>query len=248
MDLPVTSSGSGATRVVTVHGVLDSGRSFAAVADILESECHLVRYDRRGYASAVDAPAAPADAAAHMDDVIAVLDNQRSVLVGHSFGGVIAAGAAVRAPELVSALVLYESVLAWAPGWDDRMLRGLLWGDDPEAAGLRLMFGSRFDQMDAAEKERRRPQATAFVVEERAVRGETPPYDVAELSMPVVYGFGAAFRVDPMRELFVHTADVEFVAVADGDHHAHRTAPRAFADLVRRGIARASHGPPNRSH
>lgn len=233
-------TGAGDPLVLLVHGVLDSGRSFNRVTEILDSKCRMLRYDRRGYGSSTDAAGTPADFESHVDDLIAVLDNRRAVVVGHSFGGVVAAGAAVRAPELVSALVMYESVMAWVPGWDDR-LRQLLWGEDPEDAGLRLMFGARYDEMSAEERSRRRVQARSFVVEERGVRGETPPYDIAELQMPVVYGYSDTFPVVSMQN---HLTDVlgqvDLVSVAGGGHNAHRTAPEAFADLVLLGIERAS--------
>src|ERR1022692_4828944 len=103
MDLSVTTSGTGEALVLLVHGVLDSARSFSQVAELLDSECQLLRYDRRGYGSSAAAAGVPADVEAHIEDLLAVLDNRRAVVVGHSFGGVIAAGAAARAPELVGA-------------------------------------------------------------------------------------------------------------------------------------------------
>jgi len=145
MDLAVTESGAGEARVVLVHGVLDRGRSFSRAAELLSPQCRMLWYDRRGYGDSVDAPGVPASIDVHIGDLVAVLEGRRAVVVGHSFGGVIAAGAAVRAPECVEAVVLHESVMGWAPRWDDRMLRKLLWGADPEDAGLRLMLGERYD-------------------------------------------------------------------------------------------------------
>jgi pimeloyl-ACP methyl ester carboxylesterase len=241
MDLSVTLTGVGEPLVVLVHGVLDSGRSFARVAEILAGECQLLTYDRRGYGKSVDAIGAPADIDRHIDDVLAVLDNRRAVVVGHSFGGVIAAGAALRAPELVRSLVLYESVMAWMPGWDDTLMREILWHEDPEDAGLRLMFGPTYDAMTAQQRQRRRVQARSFVVEERSVRGAEPPYEVADLQMPVVYGFSDTFAAVATREYMrAALGQVELVSFAGADHHAHRSAPEAFADLVRRGIERAT--------
>ena len=60
------------------------------------------------------------------------------------------------------------------------------------------------------------------------------PYDIARITAPVVYG-----RSDPnvMPEvaafLEAQLPDVELVTVPDAGHHAHRSAPAAFADLVR---------------
>ena len=72
-------------------------------------------------------------------------------------------GAAVRAPELVDALVLYETSVAWSPGWDDSVMQGVFAADDPEDSALRLMLGPAYDGMDDDERARRRLKASAFL-------------------------------------------------------------------------------------
>jgi pimeloyl-ACP methyl ester carboxylesterase len=238
MDLIVTESGAGEALVVLVHGVLDRGRSFSRVAELLSADCRLLWYDRRGYGTSIDAPGVPASIDTHIADLLTVLDGRRAVVVGHSFGGVVAAGAAARAPEAVEAVVLYESVLGWAPEWDDRMLRQLLWGPQPEEAGLRLMLGERYDTLTAKARARLLPQARAFIAEERSCRAAMPPYDVAGIAVPLVYGFSDGFPVDGMRQyLSAEVPEAEFVTIT-ADHNAHRTAPDAFAGLIRRGLQR----------
>jgi pimeloyl-ACP methyl ester carboxylesterase len=236
VDLDVMELGSGEPLVAFVHGVLGSGRSFDRVGGMLASECRVLWYDRRGYATSAG-PGEPAGVDRHVEDLVAVLDGRRAVVVGHSFGGVIAMGAAVRAPQVVEALVLYETSMAWAPGWDDEVMQGVLGSHDPEGAGLRMMLGDRYDAMNADERARRRLDARAFIAEERSVRTGAEPYDVAEIRAPLVYG-----RSDPavMPEVLEHlrreVRHVEAVTVPGAGHHAHRTAPEAFAGLVRRGL------------
>jgi len=240
-DLAVTEFGHGERLVVFVHGVLDRGRAFAPIAQLLDGECRMVWYDRRGYGAAAEAPAAPADIDRHIDDLIAVLDGRRAVLAAHSFGGIHALGAATRAPELVEAVVAYESVTAWAPGWPDVAMGHVLSHPDPEQAGLELMLGPRLATMAPAEVDRRRPEARAFVVEERAARTGTPPYDVSEIRCPVVYGTGENDTIAPIVTfLATEVPDIEIVAVPGADHFAHRSAPEAFAGLVRRGLERSA--------
>ncbi|TCJ38741.1 alpha/beta hydrolase [Parafrankia sp. BMG5.11] len=240
VDLAVTEAGEGEALVVFVHGVLDSGRSFSRVVDLLASQCRMRWYDRRGYGTSTNGTGAPVDVNGHIEDLVAVLDGRRAVVVGHSFGGVIAAGAAVRAPESVAAVVLYETVMAWVPGWDDRRMRQMLWSEDPEDAGMRLMLGAKYDAMSAEARLRLRPQARAFVTEERSTRAPTPPYDIAALEIPVVYGFSESFPVVVMQQhLSAVVRDVELVTFP-GDHFAHRTAPAEFAGLVRLAVRRAS--------
>jgi pimeloyl-ACP methyl ester carboxylesterase len=91
--------------------------------------------------------------------------------------------------------------------------------------------------MDEEERARRRVQASAFVAEERSVREATPPFDVAGLRAPLVYG-----RSDPpvMAPVVDHLCSrveaIELATLPGAGHYAHRTAPEAFAGLVRRGL------------
>jgi pimeloyl-ACP methyl ester carboxylesterase len=210
------------------------------VADVLASECRMLWYDRRGYGASVDAAGSPVDVDRHVPDLLAVLDGRSAVEVGHSFGGVTAMGAAVRAPELIDALVLYETSMAWVPGWDDEVMQRVFGDADPATAGLRMMLGDRYDAMSDEEKARRIPDGRAFVAEERSVRTGTPPFSVAEINAPLVYG-----RSDPrvmpgvVDYLTRQVPTTEVVTIADAGHHAHRAAPEAFAGLVRRGIVLA---------
>ena len=240
MDLEVTELGSGDALVVFVHGVLGRGRSFDRIADVLAPECRMLWYDRRGYGASAGV-AAPVGIDVHVADLLTVLDGRRAVLVGHSFGGVIAMGVAVRAPESVGALVLYETSLAWVPGWDDSIMQGVFASDDPETAALRVMLGARYDAMGKEEQARRRVEASAFIAEEQSARRATPPFVVADIQAPVVYG-----RSDPavmpvvVDYLCREVPEIDVVTLAGAGHHAHRTAPEAFAGLVRRGLDRAS--------
>jgi pimeloyl-ACP methyl ester carboxylesterase len=239
LDLEVTERGEVGPLVVFVHGVLDRGRSFGRVAAVLEGECRMAWYDRRGYGSSVQARGAPVGVDGHIEDLLRVIDGRRVVLVGHSFGGVTVVGAALRAPELVAAAVLYETGMAWVPGWDDSHMRAVLGADNPALAGLGMMLAERFDAMPAHERRSRLDESMAFVTEERSVRTGTPPFNVAALCVPLVYGCSnlAAWPVVPM-----HLADVasaEIVELPGAGHNAHRSQPEAFADLVRRGMTLA---------
>jgi pimeloyl-ACP methyl ester carboxylesterase len=236
VDLAITESGSGDALVVFVHGVLDRGRSFDRVADLLASECRMLWYDRRGYGASAGI-AAPVGVDAHVADLVAVLDGRRAVVVGHSFGGVTAMGAALRAPEHVAAVVLYETGMAWVPGWDDSVMTTVFDSHDPEAAALRVMLGDRYEGMGDEEMARRRVQASAFVAEERSVRLGPPPFDVADIRAPLVYGRSDPHVMAPVADHLRGRVDaIEFVTLPGAGHYAHRTAPEAFACLVRRGL------------
>jgi pimeloyl-ACP methyl ester carboxylesterase len=241
VDLAVTESGSGDALVVFVHGVLDRGRSFDRVATALSSECRTLQYDRRGYGASAGAPLVGVDG--HVADLVAVLDGRRAVVVGHSFGGVTAMGAAATAPELVDALVLYETGMAWVPGWDDTAMQDVFASPDPEATALRLMLGDRYDAMDDEERARRRVEASAFIAEERSVRQGTAPFEVNGIRAPLVYGRSDPGVMSPVVDHLCRRLEgVEVVPITGAGHSAHRTAPEGFADLVRRGLERARSG------
>lgn len=234
MDLQVTEVGDG-PLVVFVHGVLSRGVLFDRVVDRLAGECRMRWYDRRGYGDSADLGEVGVDT--HAADLLDVLAGEPAVIVGHSFGGVTVMGAAVRAPELVRAIVLYETSVAWSPGWDDTAMAAMFAAANPVDAGLRLMLGDRLDALGPDELERWRRDCAAFLAEERSVRTGTPPYDVADIRAPMVYG-----RSDPAMMpsvsafLAPRIAHLELVTIPGAGHNGHRTEPKAFAAMVRRGL------------
>ena len=235
MDLAVRETGTGETLVVLVHGVIDRGSTFDGVVEVLADEYRMITYDRRGYGASVTDR--PADVDEHARDLLAILDGRRAVVVAHSFGGLVAAGAAIAAPELVASVAFYESVFVWAPGWADRLVP-VLAADDPEAAALRLVLGDRVDSLSPSQLERRRQAARAMVAEERAARARVPLYDLAELRMPVLYGSPPPPRMQPVVDyLTACRPDAEVMEFPQDDHFLQRNDPEAFADFVRRAVA-----------
>jgi pimeloyl-ACP methyl ester carboxylesterase len=238
--LESTDLGDGDRQVVFVHGVLDRGRAFGRVARQLQGECRVRWYDRRGYGASRDADHVPAGIDRHVDDLLAVLNGETAVVVGHSFGGVVALGAAAAAPELVEAVVLYETNIAWTPGWDDGAMRLVHESDDPEGEALRLMMGDALATQSAEEERTWRLEARAFVTEEASVRGRAP-FELAEVAAPIVYGCSDPATMPPVVAFVAaQVDDMELVVLPGAGHAAHRSAPAAFADLVRSALERSS--------
>jgi len=91
--------------LVLLHGLLDSGLGWAWLA--AHTQRPFIAFDLPGFGVS-DKPLGPG-LAAYARDVLATLDAlsvERCVLVGHSFGGGIAAELVDREPERVAALVL----------------------------------------------------------------------------------------------------------------------------------------------
>ena len=75
------------------------------------------------------------------------------------------------------------------------------------------------------------------------MRTGRPPFDVADLRCPLVYGWGDSEQFAPAAQyLAASEAHAEIVRVTGAGHNAHRSHPEAFAELVRRGIELAATG------
>lgn len=96
--------------VVLVHGQPGSAHDWARVVPLLATTHRVIAVDRPGYGSE---PAAATDWAGNAAALLALLDQfglERSVVVGHSYGGGVALQTALQAPERVAHLVLAGSV------------------------------------------------------------------------------------------------------------------------------------------
>jgi O-succinylbenzoic acid--CoA ligase len=99
--------------VVVLHATLSTGRQLAPLVRALAApgDLRVVAPDRRGSGTRRLDPPRPVAMDEHLADVEALLDDagvERAVLLGHSFGGVVAVEAAARLPERVAAVVAYE--------------------------------------------------------------------------------------------------------------------------------------------
>jgi pimeloyl-ACP methyl ester carboxylesterase len=99
------AAGSG-TPVVLEAGAMSPVAGFAAVFKGLLGDHRVIAYDRAGYG--VSDPA-PLTLDVQVGDLVAVLEETgRAIVVGHSWGGLLAQLAAWTRPDLVSGLVLLD--------------------------------------------------------------------------------------------------------------------------------------------
>jgi pimeloyl-ACP methyl ester carboxylesterase len=223
--------------VVCVHGSIDRGGSFARVARRLD-HFDVVAYDRRGYQGSREL--GPLSLDAHAGDLLEIVDRERRrgpvVVLGHSYGGVVALAAAVREPRAVDLLVLYESPLRWVlarPGFHHEV------DADPaaEAEGFfrRMVSNAAWERLSEPERNARRADGPALVDDLRTVRGPSP-FRLESLSTPLTYAHGDGERrgyhealADELARLVPGTRGAE---LRGAGHGAHLANPDQLAHLI----------------
>jgi pimeloyl-ACP methyl ester carboxylesterase len=236
--------------VVLVHGSLDRAGSFARVVRRLD-DLHTVAYDRRGYHGSRHVVPVHETLDGHVDDLLAVIDGRPAVVVGHSYGGDIALGAALRpgGPGPVLAVAAYEPPMPWLGSWATRPRapHPADAGDDPGLAAerfFRRMVGdSAWDRLPEGTREARRADGAALAAELAAIRTTEPPFDVAELAVPAVFGRGSESLPHHRASadwLIERAPDAELIEIEGAGHGAHLTHPDAFAQIVRAAVARVA--------
>ncbi len=112
-DLAYRSVGRAPTHVLLLHGTLSTAGQLGGLARALAEPGDLTVHavDRRGSGRSRLADPAPTDVQVHVDDLAAILDAEgceRALLIGVSFGGVVALEFAARHPDRTLAVVAYE--------------------------------------------------------------------------------------------------------------------------------------------
>ena len=248
--------------VVLVHGAMDRASSMLRVRRLLEDECRVLRYDRRGYGRSLAAgPATSFDQ--QVDDLSALVGSRVAVLVGHSLGGVICLALAERSPGLVGGVLAYEAPMMWEPWWPTDTAGAMALastaagrrprgdgdpaadpGDAAEAFMRRMLGDARWERLPAPLRAERRAEGPTLLAELYAVHRPAPaPYRPERVTVPVVAAFGSETQPQHRRgaEELARRAPRGVLETIDGaDHGAHLTHPAAFADLVRGSLSLSS--------
>lgn len=119
-------AGAGAPAVVLEAGLSGGSAGWAQVMAELAQVTRVIAYDRAGYGSSDPTEPTPESV---VDDLRAVLDDTGAhspfVLVGHSWGGVVARLFAAEHPDRVGALVLLDATHEDLPSARNRVVRTL---------------------------------------------------------------------------------------------------------------------------
>jgi pimeloyl-ACP methyl ester carboxylesterase len=120
--LAVRDSGGDATTAVLLHGLGSPQRSWDRVAPLLAPHLRVVTYDQRGHGAS--APASDYSLDAFLADLRAVRDAlalEHPLLVGHSFGGLLAVEHAAAHPGCVGVVGVDGGLKIQRPpvGWEE---------------------------------------------------------------------------------------------------------------------------------
>lgn len=240
-----TSRDDDAPRVVLVHGSMDRAAAFRKAARHAR-ELDITLYDRRGYGRSIAGGEAQSMERL-VADLLAVIGDQPTAVVGHSLGALVALAAAERAPGRVTAVGAFEPPMAWRPWWPDGsaggVARNAAAAEGPEAAAeqfmRRLVGDERWENLPAGTRRQRRAEGRALLADLTAMRAGGAPFDSTAITVPVVAGYGTATNERHQRatrELADEVGRGELVTIEDAPHGAHYSHPEEFAAFIRRVI------------
>lgn len=126
LNLHYYRTGGEKPPLLCLHGIMDSGRCWAGLVEVLAADYDCIMPDLRGHGRS-DAPPSGYSPADHAGDVAALMDAlsiPQAIVMGHSMGGMIATRLALLHPSRVRALVLEDP--AWpTPPLDEVDMRAV---------------------------------------------------------------------------------------------------------------------------
>lgn len=242
-DLAVWRRGNEGPLVIAVHGGLDRGGSFARIARRLEG-CEFIAYDRRGYQSS--RAGGTANLQQHALDLVnlveGVSDGKPAVIVGHSYGGLVALAASLREPSLINSVVTYEPPLPWVFRREGKMtpLTGTP-ADEAEQFFRRMISDAAWERLADDEKEGRRADGPALYDDLLTLRNPTPPFQIDSVTAHWTYSYGDSedrheYYVEVARRLCNLLPTVTVAPLEGAGHGAHLANPEGLTRIIRRHL------------
>ena len=213
--------------VVLVHGALERQSGFDRLVPYV-ADLDVVSYDRRGHGLRWEE--GPASIEGDIADLLEVIGDRPTTVVGHSLGGLVVLGASLRRPELFKSIGLYETAIPWAQWWTDHERAAMMEEIDRNAAAARESVSEERPRLEVAWESCRNEVLEAFGA----------PYRWQDVTVPLTTGRGSESKAPSARDASVvaNYFGGDAVVLADAGHRAHRTAPAAFADFVRTCLPR----------
>lgn len=224
--------------IICIHGGLDRGGSFARLARRTES-FNLVTYDRRGYQGSRSL--GPLTLHGHIEDLLAIAERESVrgpvIYFGHSFGGVIALGAAIASPASAQLVIAYESPLPWV--LHRKSSRPVLTNDpayEAEVFFRRMVSNGSWERLSEPERQSRLLDGPALLSDLSSLRTGDVPFDLADLKTPTLYLHGDGIIADYYRALGARLLEVNPVIkvreLAHANHGAHLSSPDRLSMVI----------------
>lgn len=243
--LHVEQRGAGSPALIFLHYWGGSSRTWRHVIDALAPEFRTVAIDQRGWGNS-NAPAsghALADMADDAQAVIATLDLERYILVGHSMGGKVSQLIASRHPRGLMGLVL----VAPAPPSPMQLpleVRQQMVGAYASRASIMATIAQVLapDGLEPEDLETVIADSLAGTLAAREAwplltSQEDISAEVAEIDVPVIVISGEHDRIDPpdvlRRELLSRIPHAQLCLLPNAGHLLPLEAPDHVADLIR---------------
>jgi pimeloyl-ACP methyl ester carboxylesterase len=224
--------------LICVHGGLDRGGSFARLARRIDA-FDVVTYDRRGYHGSRDLQ--PLTFALHVEDLLALARREHDrgpvIVFGHSYGGVVALGAALAEPSLVRLAVLYEAPMPFVLRREG-MHMPLSANPEREAEMFfrRLVSDAAWERLSELERESRRRDGPALMSDLASLRDGNVALDLTRLRVPTTYAYGDERSPDYYRELCDRLAALNPLIggreLHNAGHGAHLSIPDQLAAMI----------------
>jgi pimeloyl-ACP methyl ester carboxylesterase len=175
-----------------------------------------------------------------LDDLLAVASVEAArgpvLYLGHSYGGVVALGAAIANPTLTQLVIAYEAPLPWILARESS--RPPLSSDvamESEIFFKRLVSHGAWNRLSDAERQSRRLDGPALVSDLTTLTSD-PPFNLADLSTPTVFVHGDGMLADHYRALGQKLEQVNPVIssreIRKAGHGAHLSNPDQLAALI----------------
>jgi pimeloyl-ACP methyl ester carboxylesterase len=232
---------------------MDRASSFAKVTRRLagDGDLDVITFDRAGYGhrAAEPVPHGRGRVAADVDDLLERLGDRPSVVIGHSYGGHVAMAAAIRRPDLVGAIGVFETPVAWLPWWPPNTSGGVAVrasergtpADAAEAFMRSIVGDDIWARLPRSTKEARRAEGPALLADMADIRQLPPPYEPADVRVPVVVGRGSQSKGQHLAgtdALLQSLPDAELHVIDGAGHGAHTSHPDQFVEFVRHAVRR----------
>lgn len=230
--------------VVIVHGSLDHGSAYARVASFIP-DYSVVSYDRRGWGQSRPLGGEGVNFLTHVDDLSLILrDLDTPILLGHSYGALVAFGAAARLPSSVAGIVAIEPPVRWLPWWpsDDpweEPVRRAAVENDPEKAArvmLSQVLGTRsLIHLARANRSDLEHDGVSLIREMLDSSTALQFFEPTTFPIPTVVAAGsqsAEHHCDVARGLAAILPFGHFHEIARAGHASHITHPQEVAKLV----------------